>query len=345
MPSIWHVVNLRASPFDHWTLGAGGTQPLPEGLLVGRDADLDHLLRTIAKGHPTVQAVVGERGVGKTTLITEAKARARDQQFVAHDEAVFLHLLCTPLEVRARVLEGVYHAVLSNRPDVANDIVLRDARDVLLRRYVADPFTPALGDPLFGAEPPRRDRHERWVELEVAQALAALLEHLPSLGVRGVVLRAAFADEPLHASERFVGAVLSHLSAQVIASERLHVLFEMQPGTLALGIEAVPSLRAELRPHHLEALRASQVLELLARRFAFMRHDPSRPRFRIRDELAVRELYSMSGGNLRDTLRDLQALIRPWIGIDARLDPEPRADAESGDSDSWGSHSVEECGS
>src|SRR5579871_3838325 len=52
--------------------------------LVGRDAELSQLLElleTAAAGQPVVTLISGDAGVGKTRLVTELAARARDHGF------------------------------------------------------------------------------------------------------------------------------------------------------------------------------------------------------------------------------------------------------------------------
>ncbi|HEX7993695.1 MAG TPA: ATP-binding protein, partial [Streptosporangiaceae bacterium] len=52
--------------------------------LVGREAELSHLVRMLessAAGKPVVTLISGDAGVGKTRLVTELAARARESGF------------------------------------------------------------------------------------------------------------------------------------------------------------------------------------------------------------------------------------------------------------------------
>ena len=78
MPPLASAVSVRLCCDTGRVLG------VRENALVGREAELSHLVRMLesaAAGRPVVTLISGDAGVGKTRLVTELAARARESGF------------------------------------------------------------------------------------------------------------------------------------------------------------------------------------------------------------------------------------------------------------------------
>ena len=132
LPTPWNVFNLRASPYWQESLG-GSDRAHPLSLLVGRAVELVELERVLygAGESSSRQAVAGAPGVGKTTLVKEFQAHAREQGYLTVDEFVAMLPGDTPDGLFGRVLGLVYETILANRPMTAGNAAMQAAQQLV----------------------------------------------------------------------------------------------------------------------------------------------------------------------------------------------------------------------
>ena len=107
------LYNLRESPFFQDTLRVGESARYPLELFVGRERELDRLLRVIGSSPSSRQAIAGPAGVGKTTLAQRAKGEASAAGYLSRSEARSLASELTTDGLLIRLLSYVCEALVA----------------------------------------------------------------------------------------------------------------------------------------------------------------------------------------------------------------------------------------
>src|SRR5437867_6187310 len=228
LPNLWHVYNLRESPYFQETLG-GDPDRYPLSLFVGRRAEAKQLLAAIGSSASSRQAVGGAPGVGKTTLVQSIKAEAIRAGYWATDRLVPFYPDDTTEAVLGRLLSGLYDAVLTSRPMTAANVAMRSAQQLVrvarlesggvslsvsmlgvgagVSRGTTSPMTPASAMLLDG---PRVVRD--------------LLSLVRGSGARGVVLHLNNLENLSERDAKHAAEILRSLRDTVLLQEGLHII-------------------------------------------------------------------------------------------------------------------------
>ncbi|HEX5409123.1 MAG TPA: hypothetical protein VFW89_05070 [Gemmatimonadaceae bacterium] len=330
LPNLWHLYNLRESPFFQDTLGSTPVRH-PLSLFVDRDAEARQLLAVIGGSGSSRQAIAGPPGVGKTTLAQWVKARAIEADYWATDELVPVYPGDSAEHLLGRLLGNVYDAAVAQRPAAADNPALRDARQLVrvARLESVGGGVSALGIGASLSHGTSAVTPTGALLLDGPRVLRELLAFVRGAGAKGVVVHLNNLE---NLSERDAAA-----AADVLRSLRDTVL--LQPGlhTLVVGtteaVLTVTTAHAQLRsvfatPLVLAPLSPDGINRLLAARYDYLMSDrrhaatpPVAPR-------AVSALARLFRGDLRSLLKALDEGASVLIGIGRGKPGTPLAERE-----------------
>jgi ATPase subunit of ABC transporter with duplicated ATPase domains len=119
--SLWHLYNLRESPFFQEQLTAGPDARYSIDLFVGRRTEVDRLVRGIRGklASSSRQTVQGRPGIGKSTLIQQVKHVVAEDGILSSPLAVRVGHADSTETVLLRTVNYVYAAILSNSQTTA----------------------------------------------------------------------------------------------------------------------------------------------------------------------------------------------------------------------------------
>lgn len=317
LPNLWHICNLRESPYFQETLGAD-THRYPLSLFVGRAAETRRLLTTIGSSASSRQAVGGAPGVGKTTLVQSVKGAALEAGYWTTDRLVPFAPDDTTEAVLGRLLAGLYDAILTARPMAVADPAMQAAQQLVrVARLegggaslsvlgVGGGFTRSVSS----AVPP----HATMVD--GPRIIRDLLLLARAGGTRGVLLHLNNLENLGERDARRAAEILRSLRDPVLLQDGLHILLA---GTAEM-VNVVTGTFAQVRsvfasPIHLAPLSADQVLELLDARYAHLRLAPRKPIVAPVAPAAIRALYPMFRGDLRSLFKVLEEGSSLLLGV------------------------------
>ena len=315
LPNHWNLFNLQENPYFQTTLGESGVR-YPLTLFVGRGIELRRLLAGIGGAGSSRQAVGGAPGVGKTTLVQSAKATALVHGYWATQGIIPFYPDDTAERVMGRVLEGVYEAILTARPQTADHAAMQRAQQyvrafrlvgggggVSLAGFGASAsqstaaVTPAAGLLLDG---PRVIRELLALVAEHAKGIVLHLNNLENLSDRDV---ANAAD------------ILRSLRDPVLLQDGLHVLLVGTTEAVTAATTAHAQLRTVFSLLTLEAMPEPDVQALLDARYRHLVRDVSRPATPPVAPAAVAALYPLFRGDLRGLFKALEEGVTLLVGL------------------------------
>lgn len=317
LPNRWRYFNLRESPFFQDTLGHDGART-PLDLFVGREPELERLLAGIGGAGASRQALGGAPGVGKTTLVQVAKARAVAAGYLATDAILSFYPKDTAEAVFARVLGGVYEALLAVRPALADNSIFQQ-----VQQYVAA-FRLGGGGGGFSFA---------GVGLNLSQTSSAvtpphsllivgpkLLRDMLDLATqpgnfKGVVLHLNNLENLSEADLEGTADILRSLRDPVLMQSGLHTILVGATNAVTKLASAHPQLRSVLSVQMLEAMPVHDVDALLAARYAHLVLNPASPPIAPLEPAAVHALYPMFLGDLRAFLQALEEGVTLLAGL------------------------------
>lgn len=317
LPNLWHICNLRESPYFQETLGAD-THRYPLSLFVGRVAETRRLLTTIGGSASSRQAVGGAPGVGKTTLVQSVKGAALEAGYWTTDRLVPFAPDDTTEAVLGRLLAGLYDAILTARPMAVADPAMQAAQQLVrvARLEGGGVSLSVLGvgggvtRSVSAAVPP----HATMVD--GPRIIRDLLVLARSAGARGVLLHLNNLENLGERDARRAAEILRSLRDPVLLQDGLHILLA---GTAEM-VNAVTGTFAQVRsvfasPIDLAPLAADQVLALLDARYAHLRLAPRKPIVAPVAPAAIRALYPMFRGDLRSLFKVLEEGSSLLLGV------------------------------
>jgi hypothetical protein len=315
----WHLYNLRESPYFQQDLQATNDARYPIELFVGREREAGRILATIGGSGSSRQTVEGPPGFGKTTLVQYVKGRAADEGYLSYPDPVSLVGADTAEALLVRILAYVYDAVASQTDqallkddavDAARRLVLATRkRDVKVAAQVAG----------FGFDRAVTEHTEPALFvsalLTVPHSLRQLAQAVQRHGHNGVLVH-------VNNVENVVGEGRLERASGVLRDLRDLYLMEAYHYLLAGPTEAMQALigrHAQLRSvfgvsRPLPPLSADEFQALLAQRYSFLRLRPDEPVHPPVDHHAAGVLYTLFQGDVRGTLRALEAGASEMIG-------------------------------
>lgn len=325
--TLWHLFNLRESPFFQQTLRAGQDR-YPIELFVGRQRDAERLLRTVA-GSPASsrQTVHGPVGVGKTTLVEYVKAQlaAERPRVLSYPTAVLVQASDTADKLALKVLSHVYDAVVSNADDATRALPPVETARQLIRAFkvTSGGGGVSLGIPGVTSVGANLSRAQTYVTPSTVQPLDVVPRLLTELaGVARLSLGAGSVLVHLNNLENLTDEAADH-AARVLRDLRdacflvggYHWLVVGTTEAIRHVVSGVPQLRSAFAvPRPLGPLSYDELVELLGKRYEHLRLDPKQPMREPVERDALRELYALFAGDLRGTLRALDQAAVELLG-------------------------------
>jgi len=318
--NLWHLFNLRESPYFQQDLQASGKARYPIELFVGREREAERLLAVIGGAPSSRQTVEGLPGFGKTTLAQYVKGRAAAAGYLSYPDPVSVAGIDTADTLLVRLLSYVYDAVASqvDHP-VQKEEVVDVARRLVLDTRVRD-VKVAASVAGFGFDREVSVRTERAPFYSGLLTIPPLLRDLAAAvrdhGFDGIVVHMNNLENLITDAQRTAaGAVMRDLR-DVFLLNGYHFLLVGTPD----AVREIVSPHAQLRSvfgigRPLEPLSGEAFQALLARRYTHLRSDPDQE---VRPPVAhdaTRELYDAFRGDLRGTLRALDAAAHELIGL------------------------------
>lgn len=317
LPSAWNLYNLSASPFWQQPL-AEGDATHPMSLFVGRKAELAHMTDTIAGAgnSGTRQAVAGQPGIGKTTLVKACKAWARDAGYFTVDSIVPIVSDDTAESLFGRFLGTVYDTILANRPATANNRAMQAAQVLVRasRETLRGGGLSALG---FGgsASSSVTTTAPRDMLLDGPRVLRDLIDLVTTSDGRGVLVHVNNLENLSDADAATAGTILRDLRDPMLMHNGLHVIFVGTPEAIAAAITMHEQVRTTVQVYQVNPVPTDDVHTMLRARYAHLRARDDTPVVPPVTEDAVAQLYELFRGDLRGLLSALEDGVRPNIGL------------------------------
>lgn len=322
LPTPWNVFNLRASPYWQESLG-GNDQAHPLSLFVGRAAELGELEGVLygAGESSSRQAVAGAPGVGKTTLVKEFKARARERGYLTVDDFVAMLPGDTPDGLFGRVLGLVYETILANRPMTAGNTAMQAAQQLVRAGQVTtgggggiSAFGMGTSVSKSGALTTPKD-----VMLDGPRVLRDLMSLVRGSDAHGVLVHGLVHVnnlENLSEADAVASAeILRALRDPMLMHPGLHVVVVGTTDAVQTVVNTHQQVRHTFSTQVVQPLGVADVHQLLAERYAYGRLDTNAPAVAPVAQTTVGTLYALYQGDLRGLLKALDDGVRPNIAL------------------------------
>lgn len=319
LSNLWHLYNLKESPFFQQDLQVSGEAHYPIGLFVGREDEAKRLLNVIGGAPSSRQTVQGLPGFGKTTLVQYVKARAAEAGYISYPDPVSAAGADSADSLLIRILSHVHDAIASHLGEKAQaETAVDTARRLILDTRVRDvKVSASLGG--FGGSREVTKRTEPAAFHAGLLTIPPLLRDLSTVvrrhGFAGIVVHLNNLENLMDDAERSrAGLVLRDLR-DVFLFEGYHFLLVGTPEP----VRAIISPHAQLRSvfgisRALDPLSPDEFQRLLARRYTHLRllaADEVRPP--VAHDVAG-EIYRLYRGDVRGTLRALDAAAHELVG-------------------------------
>lgn len=315
LPNLWHLFNLRSSPFFQETLS--DTYPL--SLFVGRQRDSDRLLRGIGSSSSSRQLIEGSPGIGKTTLAQYVKGQAAEAGFLSTVEPVSVSSTDSPETLLMGMLRYLYEAfVTQSDADISDLEPVQTARQ-LVRAFRTRDASASVSIAGFGGGGGQTTQYVESGLLNPRIVVPALLGQLlevaaTEVDAAGIVLHINNLENLSGAAQEQTGRAMRDIR-DVFLTDRLHILLVGTSDAISTIISPQPQLRSVFAmPGPLEPLSPTEFMELLARRYEFLRFDAGEPALSPVADEAAQEVYALFHGDLRGGLRALDEAAHELIG-------------------------------
>lgn len=318
LPNHWNPYNLQESPFFQADLRPTGSGR-PLDLFVGREREAERLLARIGGASSSRETVEGQPGFGKTTLAQYVKARAAEAGYASYPDPVSAAGVDTAETLLLRLLRYVYDTLTSRLGDaVLTDPVIEASRRLIFDIRVRD-IKVAAQIAGFGLDREVVERTEPAPFHSPLLSVPALLKELPAVarrhGLRGIVVHLNNLENLTSDAERAQTATALRDLRDIFLIDGYHFIL----------VGTSDAVRALITPHAqvrsvfglsqpLAPLSRDEFLALLARRYSHLRLDPDAAvRAPVAHDAAA-EVYRIYRGDLRGTLRALDAATQELIG-------------------------------
>jgi DNA-binding transcriptional ArsR family regulator len=323
LPNLWHLFNLRESPYFQRELQPEHVDYPVEELFVGRETEARRMLSEIGGSVSSRQMVEGRSGFGKTSLVQYVKTQAAAAGYLSYPEPVSLAGADTADKLLVRILSYVFDAAASQMSeDLLAAPALQEARRLVFDTRVRDVRVSAtLGGFGGGREVTERTEPAPFHSalLLVPPLLRGISAAVRAAGRPGIVVHLNNLENLLSDRDRQEISLVVRDLRDVFLYDGYHFLLVGTPDAVRAVIGPHAQLRGvfgfslSLRPLTREGFQ-----QLLARRYSHLRLDPgAEVRPPIAHDAAAR-LYEIFGGDLRGTLRAMNGVAAELIGY---IDP------------------------
>lgn len=327
LPNLWHLFNLRSSPFFQETLS--DTYPL--SLFVGRAEDSSRILRAIGSDSSSRQLIEGPPGIGKTTLAQYVKGQAADAGYLSTVDPVRVSSTDTSETLLMGILRYIYETLVAQTADLSNLDPVQTARQ-LVRAFRTRDTQASVSLAGFGGGGGQSTTYVESGMLNPRMVVPELLDHLVDvarieLGAEGLLLHINNLENLSAAEQEEAGRAMQDIR-DVFLTSGLHTLVVGTSNATSTIIGSNAQLRSVFAmPGPLSPLRPDEFIELLRRRYDYLRlEDDQSARPPVEAE-AAQEVYELFHGDLRGVLRALDEAAHELIGYgEEAADPMTFAD-------------------
>lgn len=324
LPNIWHLFNLRESPFFQDTLEASTDARYPIALFVGRTAEARRMLKEIGGKPSTRLAIKGPPGVGKTTLVQYLKSEVLRDAILSRPEPVAVSHSDTTDTFLLRLLSYVYETIVSHplHASVQDVEPVQSARQLIRAFRLRSGGLSLTGPGGIGVGVSRETdvvTPEGVTAVEAPRLLRELARVIVDrLDAKGILVHVNNLENLSEADQTRSAGIMRDLRDQVLMNEHYHFVIV---GT-ADAIQTVVTSHKQVRdvfglPVPIGPLAYEQLRMLLARRYEHLVLDSAeRPRDPV-DSAALARLYGLFAGDLRGTLRALDEAAHALVGYGA----------------------------
>jgi len=320
--SLWHLYNLRESPFFQEQLTADRDARYPIGLFVGRTSEVERLVSGVRRKHGSSsrQTVQGPPGIGKSTLIQQVKAQLAEERFLSHPTSVSVGHADTTQTVLLRILGYVYATILGN----ATNLAIADRPAMLTAKQLVMAFQARSGGGGFNIAAiggVNLTANTQYVTPagaadvfvpDVLDDLSALVRE--QMGAAGVLVHLDNFENLSDHDAEAAARIVRDLRDPVLMSTGYHFVLAGTNEAVRTVVSSTRQVRDVFSmPRPLQPLSLSEIGELLSRRYAHLRVDAKLPaRAPVTDD-AVAELHALFGGNVRGLLLALEEAAQALI--------------------------------
>ncbi len=325
LPNAWNVYNLSASPFWQDTLEQQNPAR-PLSLFVGREQEIaslrDRILEAGSLG--SRQAVAGELGIGKTTLVKALKADLHRQGYMTVDDFVPVVSEDTMTSLLGRVLALVYETILVNRPQTRQNAAMRDA-ELLVRSTRIPTGGSGLSLAGFGASIAKgvTASTPRDLLMDGPRVLRDLMKLVQGSDAPGLLLHLNNLENLSAVEAEQAATDLRDLRDLVFMHDGLHIVVVGTPDSVNDVVVAHKAVRTIFSVLHVAPLSIPQVHDLLNARYRHLQLDEMVQVTSPIEPQAVELLLDFYRGDLRGVLKALDDGVRPNIGLAPVSNSEP----------------------
>lgn len=317
--NIWHILNLRESPFFQDPLDPVTGAHYPIDLFVGRQREAEHILRGLGSAPHSRHAIQGEPGVGKTTLVQYIKARVAEDGWLSEADPIAVTSAATADELLLRILAFVHDTLAARDETLLNLKPMQDVRHLLdlerARSLNLSVSLPTLGGAGVGAGP-QRFTGPGALTVQPVRLLRDLSDiasrHLQAPGILIHLNNLKNIAEP---DQERAARVVRDLRDNGLMYPGFHFLLVGTNEAIRTIVAGQEQLRSVFsNPGPLAPLAAGEFHRLLEMRYDHLRLSPDRPWSRPVTERAADAIYELFRGNLRGTLHALDEAAKVLIG-------------------------------
>lgn len=317
--NIWHVLNLRATPFFQDALDPDESSEHPLSLFVGRVAERQDVLAEIGSATNSRVAIQGPPGVGKTTLVNYIKAEAGKDGYLVDAAPISVTSASNAAELRLSILLSVHDAIVARDSTLANVDAMRAVRQLLdleqSRSWNVSASIPLKGGAGIGTA---QQRHTGPGALSVKPE--RLLRELSAIAMDrlrapGVIIHLNNLENASEADQAQAARIVRDLRDTGLTYDGFHYLLVGTDDALRAIVTAQEQLRSIFfNPGSLAPLSEADLDALLEERYRHLRLFDNRPWIAPVEPTDVHALYRLFLGNLRGTLHALNTAAKQLIG-------------------------------